>query len=130
MAIIRDVNLSIKHDHGKKLAHVTVKVEVVFTLLEVCLMQSCEKIRMFKLKCQLWGDDVFSDDYLYTIPTVFYFPDPTPTTVETKTFTVTVGEGVLDEDWGKDEVYAKVCLYNFLASNQICKKSNVVKHRF
>ena len=133
MALITDVKLSIKHDHHKNLAHVQVSCKIAFTTLELCLMKSCTKTKMFKLKCKLWGEDGWftgADDFLYTMPVVFFFPDSTPTANESKTFQVTVGEGLLDEDWGRDEVYARVYLSNYLSQTTISRKSNVVSHRF
>jgi hypothetical protein len=133
MASITDVKLRISHDQDKKLAHVEVSCKLAFTTLEVCLMQACEKSRLFKLKCGLWGEDSWftgADDYLYTMPDVYFFPDGSPSLSESRTFKVTVGEGLLDEDWGRDEVYARVYLSNYLTQTTISRKSNVVKHHF
>ena len=80
----------------EKTAKPVVKCKVHFTGLELCLIKSCPGQRMFKLKCQLWGKDsglTGGDDFLYTYPTVFYFPDATPTSPESRTFEDTVGEG-------------------------------------
>ncbi|MFO7668194.1 MAG: hypothetical protein R6W31_00915 [Bacteroidales bacterium] len=133
MAQITDVKLSIRHDHDKKLAHVQVDCKLLFSDLELCLMKSCAKTRLFKLRCKLWGEDSWltgADDYLYTMNEVYFFPDPTPGTSESRTFKVTAGEGLLDEDWGRDEVYARVYLSNYLSQTSISRKSNVVSHRF
>jgi len=131
MATITDVNLSISHDHRKKTAKPVVTCKVNFTTLEHCMMKNCKEARFFKLKCQLWGDDPFSDDYLYTYGTVYYFPDNSPSAHENRSFSVTLGEGVLDEDWlGRDEIYAKLILQNLFAGTTIYKKSNTVKHHF
>lgn len=133
MASITDAVLTIAHDHRKKLATPVVKCKVKFTDLELCQMKNCPKQKLFKLKCQLWGEDGFltgADDHLWTYSDVFYFPDPTPTATEARTFTVTVGEGVLDEDWGQDEVYGKLILQNLLTGSSGSKKTNVVHHSF
>lgn len=130
MAQIINRVLSIQHDHAKRLANVTVKCEVKFTELELCQMKSCGG-RWFKLKCQLWGDDPIVDDFLFTMPTVYYFPDGNPTQIENRVFTVTLGEGVLNEDWlGQDEVYAKLILQNLSSGTQIMANTNVVQHSF
>lgn len=134
MATITSANLSIEHDHKKKLAHVKVVTNIRFSVLELCQMRTCPEARVFKLKCQLWGEDSPDpDDFLYTLDTVYYFPDGDPTTNETRTFEVTLGEGVLDEDgWTrpKDEVYARVKLYNLMTGGFIQRNSNVVEHYF
>jgi hypothetical protein len=133
MASITDAKLSIRHDHPKKLAYVTVTCKVNFTGMEMCLMEACPRQRMFKLKCQLWGADSFltgGDDHLWTFINVYYFPDPTPTTPEDRKFEVTLGEGVLDEDWGTDEVYGKLILQNLFTLVKIEKKTNQVSHNF
>ncbi len=133
MASITDAVLSITHDHRKKLATPTVKCKVHFSELELCQMKNCSKSKLFKLKCQLWGEDGFltgADDFLFTYSNVFFFPDASPTATEARTFTVTVGEGVLDEDWGEDEVYGKLILQNLLTGSSGSKKTNVVSHRF
>ena len=131
MASITDVKLSISHDHKKKLVEPIVKCKIRFSDLELCMMKNCSKGRFFKLKCQLWGDDPFSDDFLYTYSTVYYFPDGNPTSPESRTFKVVLGEGVLDEDWlGKDEIYGKLILQNLFSGTVISRKSNVVSHSF
>ena len=45
-------------------------------------------------------------------------------------YTATVGEGLLDEDWGTDEIYGKLILYNLFTFVQIKKKTNTVSHSF
>lgn len=133
MATITDAVLSITHDERKKLASVVVNCKVNFTPIELCQMKACAVGKWFKLKCQLWGSDsgIFgADDQLYTFSKLFYFPDPTPSAVETCTFNDTLGEGVLDEDWGEDEVYAKLTLYNLITLGSISKKTNTVHHHF
>jgi len=132
MASITNAVLSIAHDHEKKTAKVKVTCNINFTSLELCQMKSCRG-NWFKLKCQLWGEDsglTGADDFLYTLSNVFYFPDGTPTATETRTFEVVVGEGLLDEDWGTDEVYAKLILYNLNTLVNISKNTNTVSHNF
>lgn len=133
MATITEAKITISHNHTKKTARPVVTCKVNFTGTELCLMKACPKQKMFKLKCQLWGEDSFltgADDFLYTYNTVYYFPDPTPTSPESRQFDVTVGEGLLDEDWGQDEVYGKLILQNLFAWVKIQKKTNVVSHHF
>ena len=133
MATITDAVLSISHDHTKKLARAVVKCKVNFTPLELCQMKACKEARHFKLRCQLWGADsglTGADDFLFTYTNVFYYPDATPNATENATFDVTLGEGVLDEDFGVDEVYGKLRLTNLSSQAQVTKKTNQVSHRF
>ena len=131
MTRITVAKLAIKHDHSKMTAEVTVKAEVKFTPFEYCLMKNCPKTRLFKLKCQLWGEDYWMpDDRLYTLPAAHYYPAGSPALTETATFKATVGEGMLDEDVGKDEIYAKLILTNLFTLNKVTKKSNIVHHEF
>ena len=132
MATITNAVLSFAHDHEKKTVRTVVRCTVNFNALELCQMKMC-KGRWFKLKCQLWGADsglTGADDYLYTYSNVFYFPDVTPNTIENRVFDVVLGEGVLDEDWGQDEVYAKVILQNLNTFVSTTKKTNTVHHNF
>lgn len=133
MATISNATLSLSHDTRKKIVTATVKCNVNFTALELCQMKSCKESRHFKLKAQLWGEDSglnFGDDHLWTYSDVFFFPDGTPTASESRSFTITLGEGVLDEDWGQDEVYGKLLLTNLGSMTQVVKKTNTVHHSF
>jgi hypothetical protein len=133
MASITEAKLSITHDHNKKTARPIVRCTVKFTALELCQMKQCPEGAHFKLKCQLWGEDsglTGADDFLFTYGAAFFFPDATPATTESRTFDVVLGEGVLDEDFGQDEVYAKVILQNLSTLVKVTKNSNVVSHSF
>jgi hypothetical protein len=133
MASITNATLNLTHDHRKKTVHAVAKCTVNFTTLELCQMKHCSEAKLFKLKCQLWGADsglTGADDFLFTYSNVFYFPDPTPTASENRTFDVVLGEGVLDEDWGEDEVFAKFRLVNLSSLVEIRKNSNTVSHHF
>ena len=133
MATITNATLSLQHDHEKKTVRATVRGTVNFTIPENCQMKACPEGKFFKLKCQLWGSEsglTGADDFLFTYPNVFYFPDPTPTTTESRSFDVVLGEGVLDEDWGEDEVYALLKLVNLYTLVSVQKKTNTVSHSF
>lgn len=136
MASITEANLKISHDHRKKTARPVVTAKVAFTPVEVCQMKSCPEGRWWKLKCELWSDDDWpdADDRLYTYTDVYYFPDPSPTSTETRTFDVTVGEGLLDEDdWWlnrTDEIYGRLILTNLTNGVTTRRKTNQVEHRF
>ena len=133
MATITNATLTLTHDHTKKTVRAVVKCNVNFTALEQCQMKACQGIRFFKLKCQLWGEDsglTGADDFLFTYSNVFFFPDPTPTATESRTFDVLLGEGVLDEDWGEDVVYGLLKLFNLSTLVEVKKKTNTVSHSF
>ena len=135
MATITNAKLTVTHDHEKKLVHPVVTADVNFTALELCQMRNCKGVRLFKLKCQLWGsDDPDPDDFLFTYSTVFYFPDTTPTATENRKFDVGVlGEGVLDEDSfprPQDEVYGLLRLTNLASSVELRVRTNEVHHYF
>ena len=133
MATITNATLALAHDHRKKTVKATVTCKVNFTALELCQMKNCSGIRLFKLKCQLWGEDsglTGADDFLFTYSDVFFFPDTTPTATESRTFDVLLGEGVLDEDWGQDEVYGLLKLVNLYSMIEVKKKTNTVSHSF
>ena len=133
MASISNADLTLTHDHKKKTVRAVVRCSVKFTPLEQCQMRTCSDARLFKLKCQLWGADsglTGADDYLYTYSDVFYFPDATPASPESRTFDVLLGEGVLDEDWGEDEVFGLVTLVNLSSLIPVAKKTNQVSHSF
>ena len=124
---------TLAHDHTKKTVRAIAKCSVNFTHLELCQMKACPNGRLFKLKCDLWGADsglTGADDHLYTYGTVFYFPDTTPNASESRSFDVVLGEGVLDEDWGEDEVYGLLRLINLSSNVAIQKKTNTVSHSF
>jgi hypothetical protein len=129
VATLSKPTLSITHDHARKLANVKVAGKITFTQFELAQMK--DGLR-FKLKCTLWGADsglTGADDFLYALSSKYY-PDASPSQIENYTFEVTLGEGVLDEDWGTDEVYAKVRLINLYTLVAVTKNSNTVSHSF
>ena len=135
MATITNATLALTHDHHKKTVRAVVRCNVNFTELEQCQMKTCPEARFFKLKCQLWAEDpeIFGGDHiLFTYSTVFFFPDPSPTATESRTFDVLLGEGVLDEDFfpPTDEVYGLLRLGNLSSSVEVRKKTNTVSHSF
>ena len=67
---------------------------------------------------------------MYTYSDVFSFPDGSPSSPESRTFDVTVGESLLDEDWGKDEVYGKLILRNLFTMVEKRRNANEVSHSF
>lgn len=133
MATITNAKLTLAHNHERKTVRAVVTCNVNFSALEQCQMKTCSNARMFKLKCQLWGADsglTGADDFLFTYPNAMFFPDPSPSATESRTFDIVLGEGVLDEDWGEDEVYGLLKLVNLGSMVQVTKKTNTVSHSF
>jgi hypothetical protein len=128
MVIILNEKLIINHDHNKKLAEVDVSGELRFTPQELYQMNTNGK-RLFKLKCELWGKDIVTNDKLFIFNPLKYFPDISPSICETFIFREILGEGVLDEDLGKDRVYARLILTNLSNGNQIIDKTDSVSHK-
>lgn len=139
MASITSAVLSISHDHVKKTATPVVKATVKFGAIELQKMAAFPG-HWFKLKCEIWSKDTIfndplrswdsTDDKLFTFNNVYFFPDGTQAPVESRTFQHVVGEGLLDEDGGTDEIYVIVRLTNIITGVTISKKSNVVSHAF
>lgn len=139
MASITSAVLSISHDHVKNIATPVVKVKVKFTSIELQQMAAFPG-RWFNLKCELWSKDTLfndpsnpfdsTDNLLYTFNEVYYFPDTNQIAEESRTFQVKVGENLLNEDWGTDEIYAVVRLTNMNSGVKTKRNSNVVSHAF
>ncbi|MFB5619959.1 MAG: hypothetical protein ACE5RC_02340 [Nitrosopumilus sp.] len=135
MASVSNAKLTVSHDHGKHLVTPVVTCDVTFSKMEFCQMKTCEVRNIFKLRCQIWGEDGFlnPDDFLYEY-TPKFFPDSTPQQSESVKFEVTLGESVLDEDDSffnkRDEVYGKLILTNRETGQTSNAKTNVVKHHF
>jgi hypothetical protein len=123
--IIVDEKLIIDHDQNRKLANVTVTGEIRFSPQEIYQMINYEE-KLFKLKCELWGQDMVTKDKLYTFNPLKYYPGYTPNPTERFTFKEILGQGVLDEDVGKEEIYAKLILTNLLTGNQVIDKTEAI----
>lgn len=133
MATITNAMMTLAHDHKKKTVRAIVKCNINFTPMERCQMTNCPGMRLFKLKCQLWGKDsglTGADDFLFTYADVFFFPDPEPLATENRIFDVVLGEGVLDEDWGEAEIFGLIKLINLYTLVQITRKTNTAAHSF
>ncbi|MBK8622619.1 MAG: hypothetical protein IPN79_12905 [Saprospiraceae bacterium] len=134
MASLSNVVLTLIRDKVKKTVNVKVTGNVNFTPLEMCMMKQCKDSGLFKLRCKLWVEDsplfTGADDLLFIFPNVFTYPDGSPTNPENFTFQTVVGESLLNEDWGQDEIYARAELTNNLSLTTVTKKSNVVKGWF
>lgn len=129
MASVNSVRLAVAHDHTTRTAKVSVVAQLGFSAYELSQMQLGLR---FKCRCELWGADsglTGADDFLYTMFPK-YFPDATPAALEEVKFEQTLGEGVLNEDIGTDEVYAKIILQNLYTTVTAKRNSNQVSHRF
>ena len=129
MAKISESALTISHNVNGT-SRVVVKCKVTFTPYEMNQMKSGLR---FRLRAELWGDDSWAlggDDKLYTYTPVKYFPDAAPTSTETVTFDTILGEGVLDEDIGRDEIYARLTLTNLYTMVTAGAKTNTIAHHF
>ena len=134
MARITDRILNLTHDHTKKTVRAVAKCKVKFTALEQFQMNGAPQGSFFKLKCQLWGGvggflDI-GEEVRFTYTDVFYFPDSTSAAIESRTFDVVVGEGVLDEDLGTDEIFALFKLVNLSTLVEVKRRSDPVSHNF
>jgi hypothetical protein len=132
MATITEAKLALTHDHKTQTVRALVTCKVNFTGLELCMMKSCPDQRLFKLRCYLFGQDVTNpDDLKYTYESRHYFPDPTSSATESRTFDVLLGAGALDEDTSSaDEIYGQLRLTNLFTLVAVKKNTNVVTHAF
>jgi hypothetical protein len=132
---IKEASLTITHDPEKSLAHPVVTCKVKFTDIELCMMKNCPEQRMFKLMAELWTDNSFwpevyqnwffgPDKCVYNYQDMFWFPDPSPTRIESRTFDDgNIGESRLDQEWGPDEIYGVVTLLNRFTNAMVAKKT-------
>ena len=125
--IIVDEKLTIGHDQNGKFTNVIVTGEIRFGPQELYQMVNHEE-KLFKLKCELWGQDMVVKDKLYTFNPLKYYPTYAANATERFTFKEVLGHGVLDEDLGKDEIYAKLILTNLLTGNQVIDKTDIVRY--
>jgi hypothetical protein len=103
MASVSNVNVSVKKQTGSSLWTVTVKYNANFTNFEK------SSGMQFKERVRLWEADPNTDNLLKTVWGGLF--DPATNTVA-RTITFTIGEGTLDTEWGEEELYIKVNLWN------------------
>jgi hypothetical protein len=129
MATISNASLRIVSNPQTKTSQCTISCRVGFTQYEFNEMP--QGLR-FALHASLWGDDlppINPDDFLFSYASIIY-PDASPGRVENATFTATVGTSLLDEDFGRDEVFGQLTLKNLYTGNVVKAKTNVVKREF
>ena len=121
MANVYNVTLSRKALSGG-ISEMTVTCKVSFNHFERITVGN--KVR-FREYIELWGDDsglTGGDDSLYKAPTSVFDSSSAPLT---RTRKFKVSNEILDEDWGKDEVYAKVRIVPIVPAGDI-EKSNTI----
>ena len=126
MAALSVANLSITDIPQTKTARCTAKVKITFTSYE---MEEMKQGLRFRLDCSLYGDDPVWDDHLFHYASKF-FPDASPANPENPVFDAVLGTSLLDEDFGRDEIYAKFRLRNLYTGSLVTAKSNVVHRSF
>jgi len=119
MANVYNVTLSRTAKPGN-ISELTVTYKVAFNYFE-----RNTKVRFLEY-IKLWGADLGADDYLYSIPTSAFYSQNSPLT---RTRKFEVANSILDEDWGKDEVYAKVKVVPIVPSADT-EKSNEISGWF
>ena len=103
MASVNNVNFSTTKQTGSSLWKVTVKYNAKFTDFEK------NSGMTFKERVRLWEDDPFDNDLLKTVWGGVF--DPAANTVA-RTITFNIGEGKLDTEWGEEELFVKVNIFN------------------
>lgn len=122
MANVYNVTLSRTAKPGD-ISEMTVTYKVAFNYFE-----RNTKVRFLEY-IKLWGADsglTGADDYLYSIPTSAFYSQNSPLT---RTRKFEVANSILDEDWGKDEVYAMVKVVPIVPSADT-EKSNEISGWF
>jgi hypothetical protein len=103
MANPNNINFSVKKQTGSSLWTVTVKYNAAFNNFEK------SSGMQFKERVRLWEDDPVDNDLLKTVWGGLF--DPATNTVA-RTITFTIGEGKLDTEWGEEELFVKVKIWN------------------
>ena len=115
MARIKFPRLRDRCPLGTKTAKCEVSCKVYFTAYEIREMR--EGLN-FRTGCSLWEEDVIThDDYLYSYGSKF-FPDASSASPESATFSVVLGLSLLNQEWGRDEIYARLELKNLSPASQ------------
>lgn len=144
MANLTPPNLQIIRDNAKQTARVIVAGSALFTEYEMSQMKIGLKFRM---ECRLIGDDasagsnnnwgdLFTGDFFDRADNVLFvfnpktYPDGTPSSTEKYSFEATVGQSLLNEDRGTDEIVAAVTLINTYTGTRVTRRTNVVKSEF
>jgi hypothetical protein len=126
MASITNAKLKITIDAKTKKATCEVTASINFTPYE---FNEIKEGLGFRLDCTLWGDDPIYDDHLYSFASKF-FPDSSPSASEAISFAVVLPQNKLNEDVGKDEIYARLDLLNTYTLVKVVKKTNVISYSF
>ena len=132
MAKIINRVLTLTHDKKKHAVRAIVKCDIHFNDLELCQVK-VYSVRMFKLKCELWGEPTQlktslddRSEQLFTFPSIYFFHNGQTREVESRLFDVTIQEALLDNELGRDQVFAKLKLYNLSSANIFIGETNIV----
>lgn len=144
MANLTTPNLQIIRDNSKQTARIIVAGSALFTEYEMSQMKLGLKFRM---ECRIIGDDaspgsndkftdIFTGDFFDRANNVLFvfnpktYPDGSPSSTEKYSFEATVGQSLLNEDKGGDEIVARVTLINLYTGNRVERRTNLVKGDF
>ena len=118
MANVHDVTLSRRAKPGS-ISEMTVTYKVAFNHFE-----RNTRVR-FREYIQLWGADSGSDDdHLYSFPVSAFYSQ---SSMLTRTRRRDIATDILDEDWGKDEVFAKVKVVPIVPSEDTEKSNEITR---
>lgn len=127
MAGLGSARLTITPRSSTHTATCTVACKVYFTAYEMAQMKEGLS---FRLDCELWEDDTITpDDFLYRYGSRF-FPDTTPASPESVSFSVVLGTSLLDQEWGRDEIYALLKLKNLYTGRTVTIRTNTITRSF
>jgi hypothetical protein len=123
--------LTIERREGGKNYNVRVECDIQFTDIELCQMKVCgEETKLYKLKCSVLGDDPVFDDFLFSYSDVKYYPEGNPIPKEHAIFETSASGGLLNEDWGTDDLFARLTLQNLASHVSIEKDTDVIHANF
>jgi hypothetical protein len=140
MATITRADLQIGRDDPNGLAMPYVTCRVNFNPEEMSIMNALPGVKVFELRCELWGGDGSSaDDFLFLYPQKWDFADSTPSSSEPASFYATISQEKLDEDsstwWGggddRDDIYGKLILDRVLfARTEVATAKTPERHGY
>jgi len=130
MAGLANPVLTLTRDRAAKTVRAVARCRINFNPVELEAMQ--QGLLRFRLRARLFGADpvvLGGDSNLFTFVPPKIYPDATPNNFEDATFEETLGEVVLDEDLGTEEIFARFELTNELVQTAIARNSPVVSGR-
>lgn len=115
--------LTLTRDRATKTVRAVATCRINFNDFELVAM---EQGAHFRLRAKLFGADPGGADDLFTFNPHKIYPDATPGDVEDATFEETLGEEVLDEDFGVavDEIFATFELFSQVTGGVVVQRSS------